>query len=134
MKADPSRQQTSLVLQQLEDGQHEEYCEDGGIQGMKGAGDKEGPNKKCVFFFNRDVTRINKSSKSLHCAAFSGLRENFPSYSQGQTCAIISRRHPNTVPSNLGIKGTKARKPSTTEGVEIGRHEHCFLKIDIAQD
>jgi hypothetical protein len=36
MKADPSRQQTSLVLRLLEDGQREEYCEDGGIQGMKG--------------------------------------------------------------------------------------------------
>src|SRR5271155_4399257 len=112
MKADPSRQQTSLVLWQLEDEQREEYREDGGIQGMKGgAGEKEGPNKKCVFFFSRDVTRINKSSKSLHCAAFSGLRENFPPCSQGQICAVISRRHPNTVPSNLGIKGTKARKP-----------------------
>ena len=34
-----------------------------------------------VLFFNRALTRINKSSKSCHCAAFSGLRTNLPTCS-----------------------------------------------------
>ena len=84
---------------------------------------RKGPKGRKVCFFIRLLTRINKSCNSIHSAAFSGLRTNFP-LTLRQICRTTSQRQPHQILGLMGQKLNNHRVVSTTEGVESNQAEH----------